>query len=212
MASHGVLSRLLALPPELRVRIYECLFEDEPQHPDMDLFAMKHFAPNCAILRTSRLIRREALAIAQQAIASFFSTHTFFIGVSIRGVCFNTPDIHEIQAAAAAIIPAYPIATFEFRCVMVSARGLLTSWHVFRLTASATQPVQVTHASHWLGKNGVHGALAPTPSSLFQDRATSMDLALSSGMDNRYLNFRNVVKVLVDWAESMDRNMMVRVH
>ncbi|KAK5739894.1 hypothetical protein LTR17_004990 [Elasticomyces elasticus] len=212
MADHGAPLRLLALPPELRVRIYECLFEDESQHPDMDLFAIQHLAPNCAILRTSRLIRREALTIAQQAIASFFSTHTFFIEVRIRGVYFNTPDIHEIPAAAAAIIPAYPIATLELRCVMVSARRLLTTWHVFRLTASANHTVQVTHASHWLGKNGVHGALAPTPSSLLQDRATSMDLALSSGASNRYLNFRNVVRVLVDWAESMDRNMMVPVH
>ncbi|KAK3637749.1 hypothetical protein LTR22_018150 [Elasticomyces elasticus] len=178
----------------------------------MDLFAIQHFAPNCAILRTNRLIRREALTIAQQAIARFFTTHTFFIEVRIRGVCFHAPDVHEVQAAAAALIPAYPITTLELRCVMVSARRLLTTWHVFRLTASASQLVQATHASHWLGKNGVHGALASTPSSLFQDRATSMDLALSSGAGNRYLNFKNVVKVLVDWAESMDRNMMVRVH
>ncbi|KAK5736836.1 hypothetical protein LTR17_007161 [Elasticomyces elasticus] len=75
MANHGQPSRLLTLPPELRVRVYECLFEAESQQPDIDLFAVKDFAPNPAILSTNHLIRHEALPIAQPAITRF-SQHT----------------------------------------------------------------------------------------------------------------------------------------
>ncbi|TKA53623.1 hypothetical protein B0A55_11743 [Friedmanniomyces simplex] len=50
--------RLLGLPPELRLRIYECHFEDGPPQ-DIDLLAARQHAPTLALAATCRLIRQE---------------------------------------------------------------------------------------------------------------------------------------------------------
>ncbi|KAK5730097.1 hypothetical protein LTR15_000031 [Elasticomyces elasticus] len=205
MAGHGQPSRLLALPAELRIRIYECLCENESPHPDMDLFAIQDFVPNPAILSTSRLIRREALTITQQAIDRFFTTHTFFILVTLRPAYENIPHVDDIEKAAA-LLPAYPIATLELRYVMQDRPGLPTRRHVARLTSgSPDRKVQAAHESSIHGKPRIPTVCAGVPSTFLQDKAASLDLRLSRGPDHLDLHFGNVVKVLaavaVFWNE-----------
>ncbi|KAK5676929.1 hypothetical protein LTS10_010693 [Elasticomyces elasticus] len=205
MASHSAPFRFLALPPELRVRIYECLCEDESQHLDMDLFAIQDFVPNPAILSTSRLIRREALTTTQQAIDRFFTAHTFFILVSLRPTYENIPHVYDIEEAAA-LLPAYPIATLELRYVAQIRPGQPIRWHVDRLTAGfPDRKVRVAHESSVHGEPRIASLCVGAPSTFLQDKAASMDMALTRGPDHLYWHFGNVVKVLaavaVFWNE-----------
>ncbi|KAK5739893.1 hypothetical protein LTR17_004989 [Elasticomyces elasticus] len=104
-------SRLLALPAELRVRIYECLFEDESQQLEIDISLVKDHAPKVAIVAVSRLLRREALEMAQQAVAHFFDHHKFFL--EIHPVPKGGQEHQNRQDMAR--LPRLPISGFELR-------------------------------------------------------------------------------------------------
>ncbi|KAK5730098.1 hypothetical protein LTR15_000032 [Elasticomyces elasticus] len=98
MADHAP-SRLLALPAELRVRIYECLFEDESPQPEIDISLVRDHAPKVAIVAVSRFIRREALELTERAVSRFFSNHKFIFDLHTI-TCKNNdgkniPDLRE---------------------------------------------------------------------------------------------------------------------
>ncbi|KAK5130959.1 hypothetical protein LTR08_001515 [Meristemomyces frigidus] len=69
-------SPLLALPAELRNRIYELLFEDTSP-PAVNILAITTHAPPSAITQTSQQLRAESLLQYRSACTAFWPTHTY---------------------------------------------------------------------------------------------------------------------------------------
>ncbi|KAK4962408.1 hypothetical protein LTR10_000034 [Elasticomyces elasticus] len=115
MADHAP-SRFLALPAELRVRIYECLFEAELPQLEVDISLVKDHAPEVAIVAVSRLIRREALAMAQQAVSRFFGTRKFFLDLHeiVSKVGGTGPDLRDAHSKVKAL-PRFLLPAIELR-------------------------------------------------------------------------------------------------
>ncbi|KAK5688383.1 hypothetical protein LTS10_000361 [Elasticomyces elasticus] len=70
--------RLLDLPPELRVRIYECLYQDEAAR-DIDYLTLRKQIPTVAITLTNSLIRHEVMPLYEGATKCFYQEHYFYI-------------------------------------------------------------------------------------------------------------------------------------
>ncbi|KAK3633326.1 hypothetical protein LTR56_015894 [Elasticomyces elasticus] len=82
MENSGTHSRLLALPPELRLSIYEQLFTT-PSPGEIDVTTTLSHAANVAVLATNRLIRHEALEMGKAAVERFFAQQKFFLTLDI---------------------------------------------------------------------------------------------------------------------------------
>ncbi|KAK4894328.1 hypothetical protein LTR27_007461 [Elasticomyces elasticus] len=134
-------SRFVALPAELRVRIYECLFEDESPQGEIDISLVKDHAPTVAIVAVSRLTRREALEMAEQAVPQFFSNHKFFL--DIHSPVTNTGQYHTgphgFQNAVKSL-PKLPISGFELRFNVALVDWVGSNHTYVRLAASYDEP------------------------------------------------------------------------
>ncbi|KAK6392626.1 hypothetical protein LTR65_003399 [Meristemomyces frigidus] len=74
--------RLLALPPELRICIYDYVFLDDSPS-DIDIFAARLHAPTSALVGTCHQIQKEAEGIYQQELTRFWRTHSFHFYMSL---------------------------------------------------------------------------------------------------------------------------------
>ncbi|KAK5121134.1 hypothetical protein LTR85_005618 [Meristemomyces frigidus] len=68
--------RLCDLPPELRNRIYGCIFEDRAP-PTIDIFSASHHLPESAVTIASKQLREESLGLYEEAVSRFWDSHTF---------------------------------------------------------------------------------------------------------------------------------------
>ncbi|KAK5676928.1 hypothetical protein LTS10_010692 [Elasticomyces elasticus] len=135
-------SRLLALPAELRVRIYEYVFEDLSSQLEIDISLVKGHAPKVAIVAVSRLIRREALEMAEQAVSRFFSNHKFFLDLNqlAPAVKDYLQDPHNAQNPMACL-PRYPILTLELRFKLLLVCSSADQYAMSIKVASSYEPV-----------------------------------------------------------------------
>ncbi|KAK3629961.1 hypothetical protein LTR56_017720 [Elasticomyces elasticus] len=116
--------RFLDLPPELRVRIYECFFEPNSQHDFstrinmLDIETIKRQAPDLAILGTSHLVRREAYDIGKEAERHFFHETCFFLDLKTPLIYGGPqkPYTHDLRRMVKAIssLPRFPLSKIEF--------------------------------------------------------------------------------------------------
>ena len=74
--SNSEVFRFLDLPPELRNRIYQHVFENTAQH-ELDLLHVRPYLPDSGIALACRQLRNEALSLAAEATEAFWKTHTF---------------------------------------------------------------------------------------------------------------------------------------
>ncbi|KAK3629953.1 hypothetical protein LTR56_017712 [Elasticomyces elasticus] len=146
--------RFLDLPPELRVRIYECYFEPNPDTPEeVDLFHLQEYAPNVAVLRTSKLLCHESYPIGKKALAEFFTFRNFAVDLERN----FTPSrmLSPVFQAAAKALPSFPIPALRLRfdgllgynnyswCVSVSTRPDNKDTHVVFSVQRDDQPFGV---------------------------------------------------------------------
>ena len=102
---------MLDLPPELRILIYEALFEDDGVSRDIQLFEAHKYTPNIAITATCRLICQEALNIAKDAVVQHCGRQKYILEVDIPGWNKDDedtpPDVRELLdlAASTASLP-----------------------------------------------------------------------------------------------------------
>ncbi|KAK5676927.1 hypothetical protein LTS10_010691 [Elasticomyces elasticus] len=194
--------RLLDLPPELRVRIYECFFELPTSLEAIDIFEAQQHAPNLAIAATSRLIRREALDLGRQAVVQFYQQHSFFLQLP---AWVEWQWNRELQAAEAAVktLPMLPISTFENRYTVGEVKGERLYVKVV-MSISATGEIEATCRCR-RDADEDYSPPARTNSSSVQRYAQVLDVAMTWGTSLQYLDIRNVMRAqLLSLREECD--------
>ncbi|KAK3633323.1 hypothetical protein LTR56_015891 [Elasticomyces elasticus] len=190
MADDNQHFRLLDLPPELRVRIYECFFEVPNSIEATDIFEAQQHAPNLAIAATSRLIRREALAIGKAAMLQFYQQGDLFIQMSVCSSVQWREEMQNLQAAASAL-PSFPLSTFELRYSIQRSSGEKNDC---RMTASIAAGGNVEGHTRWFN-NGVEYQNIANRIDL-EKGARRKDITLTWGTRLQYLHVVNVLRAL----------------
>ncbi|KAK4894327.1 hypothetical protein LTR27_007460 [Elasticomyces elasticus] len=183
--------RLLDLPPELRVRIYECIFELPTSLEAIDIFEAQQQAPNLAIVAVSHLIRREAVDLGKQAVWQFYQQQSFFLQLPMWPEWRWTRELQAAEAAAKKL-PTFPISTFEVRYIVgINKEERLYVKKV--LSISATGEIEDVR---WCRRNvdEDYGAAVRTVSTSAQRYAQQLDLAMTWGTSLQYLDIRNVMR------------------
>ncbi|KAK5739891.1 hypothetical protein LTR17_004987 [Elasticomyces elasticus] len=176
--------RLLDLPPELRVRIYECYFEPDPETPQaIDLYRVHDYAPQVAILRTSRLVRHESYPIGKPSIVKFFTQQKF--AVDLEQDFPLTRTLSPGFQAAATALPPFPISAIRLR---FSERF---SWFV---SISAESDNEDAHVVYSVERNDQ--LFAGQNSATLQRAAEKVGVALTQQGGGRCLHFYNLLKAL----------------
>ncbi|KAK4894325.1 hypothetical protein LTR27_007458 [Elasticomyces elasticus] len=193
MADNARPFRLLDLPAELRVRIYESFFEPDPGTPqEISLFDIQKHVPELAVLATSHLVRREAYPVGKTAEAEFFARHQFVLDLVFDDA--RSHESPELQAAIAAL-PTYPISEM--------ALGWYVRWRT-DLTRSiapvAPMVLYLTseelHPAYVLAGVCTYGRGLPRIVTLMKEEATLIGLALTRGRDDAYLDIGNIMTTL----------------
>ncbi|KAK3629952.1 hypothetical protein LTR56_017711 [Elasticomyces elasticus] len=185
--------RLLDLPAELRVRIYESLFEPDPGTPQrIGLFDIHKHVPELAVLATSRLVRREAYTVGKTAEAEFFARHRFVLDLVFDEA--RSHDSPELQTAIAAL-PTYPISEMALGWYDKLRTDLTRSIApvapmVLYLTSEELHPAYVLAGVCTWGRG------LPRMVTLMKEEATLIGLALTRGRDDVYLDIGNIMITL----------------
>lgn len=121
-------SRFLDLPPELRNRVYNILFEDR-NGDEIPLLGTRQCRPSTAITVVCQQLRRETLRLCKEARASFFQNHTFCIVIDRNvGTTLNLENIitklsRNVAIHKLAFIVTDPIDGIEFARIEARTSG-----------------------------------------------------------------------------------------
>ncbi|KAK5732413.1 hypothetical protein LTR17_010589 [Elasticomyces elasticus] len=192
--------RLLDLPPELRVRIYECLYEDEAVR-DVDYLTLRKHAPNVAIALTSGLIRHEVMPLYERATMRFYQQHHFYIEmrmpegqITLGGERRDTnlpEDMRDIFTIVAAM-PQLPISSIRLKLCLENGSIYLKDLRVYvRVTSDGG--VEATHA--W-GPDPESRNI-PYSGGWLLRRAKSSQIVMVRQSEPRFLDVRNVLRAAV---------------
>ncbi|KAK5703267.1 hypothetical protein LTR97_004216 [Elasticomyces elasticus] len=199
MADNDQHFRLLDLPPELRVRIYECFFELPTSLEATSIFEAQQQAPSLAIAVTSRLIRHEALDLGRIAVRHFFEQQSFFLQMPVYTAEGRDSETDAFEAAAVAL-PRFPISTMEFRfTVLDDPRDSPTSDHWkrhCRKTVRTMEGGQIEEVSRWR-LHGIGQDYRTQTDSLSIKGAAALSIMLTNGASLQYLDVGNVSRALL---------------
>ncbi|KAK3633325.1 hypothetical protein LTR56_015893 [Elasticomyces elasticus] len=185
--------RLLDLPAELRVRIYENFFEPNSGAPqEISLLDIHKHVPELAVLATSRLVRREAYPVGKTAEADFFARNQFVLDLVIDETC--SQESPGLQAAIAAL-PCYPISRMALRWYVKPKTDLA------RYTARMAPMVlhlasEELHCAYVVEGVCTFGRGLPKMVTLMKEESTFLGLVLTRGHDGAYLDFKNIMTTL----------------
>ncbi|KAK4962410.1 hypothetical protein LTR10_000036 [Elasticomyces elasticus] len=93
----------------------------------MNLVRVRDFAPNVAVLRTSRLVRHESYTISKELVAKFFSQRDFFVEVQYDSILERRdkiPDLIKVVAAQ----PLFPISALTLKFLGRPNTSVVNSW------------------------------------------------------------------------------------
>ncbi|KAK3629960.1 hypothetical protein LTR56_017719 [Elasticomyces elasticus] len=214
MAAQHKPFRLLDLPPELRVRIYECFFEPSLHSSIridiLDVEKIKRNAPDLAILATNHLVRREAYDIGVKAERDYYQNRCFTLEVLrpwkpfLTRVQRFTPDLLNVTRTIASL-PRFPVSKLEL-CTPASEEGLRTMW--FRAVFSVTSDGKVELVAE-IGDGSTIGLGSrgpPVTRSSFADSNAAvkkLGISVTRGKSLISLDINNVVTAMLytmGWA------------
>ncbi|KAK3632506.1 hypothetical protein LTR56_014413 [Elasticomyces elasticus] len=195
--------RLLDLPPELRVRIYECLYQDEAVG-DIDYLTLRQHAPSVAIALTSSLVRHEVMPLYERATKCLYQKHTFYIKMHMpygqRTTDRDTSlpeDMRDILTVVAAT-PQLPISSIRLKLRVDDGPGYLRDLRVdVRVTSDGG--VEATH--FWAltpGSGNVIFSGVPFSGKWLLDSAERIQIVMVQQNDPRLLDIRNVLRAAVN--------------
>ncbi|KAK5708478.1 hypothetical protein LTR17_020657 [Elasticomyces elasticus] len=194
--------RLLDLPPELRVRIYECLYQDESVG-DLDYLTLREHVPSVAITLTNRLIRHEAMPLYERATKSFYQQHIFYVkmrmpdgGTGPDGEPGDTnlpEDMRDILNIAAAM-PQLPISSVRIK-LCLEDRGSDREYQDLRVDVKVTSGGGVEATHFWESAPGRRDV--PYSGEWLCDGAEGTQTVMIQQNDARYLEGGNILRVVV---------------
>ncbi|KAK5736833.1 hypothetical protein LTR17_007158 [Elasticomyces elasticus] len=186
MADNAQPFRLLDLPAELRVRIYESFFEPDPGTPqEISLFDIQKHVPELAVLATSRLVRREAYPIGKTAEADFFARHQFVLDLVLDEA--RSQESPELQAAMTAL-PYYPITKMALR------------WYDKSRMYTTKPAVMYLTSEHLRCSRAARDDGTTYPIIFHLEQRGLLGTAPTRGSDGAYINLENVVAIGVQLA------------
>ncbi|KAK5703273.1 hypothetical protein LTR97_004222 [Elasticomyces elasticus] len=206
---------------ELRVRIYECFFEPDPQCSSptkinlLDVDTIKHHAPDLAIFATSHLVRQEAYDIGKQAERKYFQDTRFTLEFVVphnappRQVKIFEPDLRDTMAAVTSL-PCLPISTLEM-CLIFQLSAGRNFWMRFICTSTSDGQIDATREFGHGASAGLLSLGPPGPVVTFgrgeDDSAASkvQGLRLTRGKDPVFLNVGKLAEVVLytaGWASA----------
>ncbi|KAK4894332.1 hypothetical protein LTR27_007465 [Elasticomyces elasticus] len=191
--------RLLDLPPELRVRIYECFFEPEGTQT-VSIFDITKYAPSQAITAVSKLVRHESYRIGKDAEREFFQRRFFTewhlrYDTGIEFVSVYTPELHDKMALIASL-PRFPITSLELR---LSTNAGPTPWSRMVVNAEPGGGLSETRDTEE-GVDLKDIGHEPEKTTLLQDHLSELQLTFTRRLrGTHYLDIPNVVEAGLHW-------------
>ncbi|KAK5730100.1 hypothetical protein LTR15_000034 [Elasticomyces elasticus] len=181
--------RLLDLPPELRMRIYECYFEADPDAPRaMNLVRVRDFATNVAVLRTSRLVRHESYTISKELVAKFFSQRDFFVEMQYDSILKRRDKIPDLIEAVAAQ-PLYPISALTLK---ILGRPTATGVHSWSARVSTDPGNGTSRVALTIHRD--HAPFEEVYPNVWQQAADKIGVEITRHGNAEYLDPGNLVK------------------
>ncbi|KAK4891289.1 hypothetical protein LTR27_010092 [Elasticomyces elasticus] len=193
-------SQLLDLPPELRVRIYECLYEDEAVG-DVDYLTLRKHAPSVAITLVNRLIRHEVMPLYEGATKRFYQQQTFYIKMRMpdgqsmpdgqRDDTQLPEDMQGILTVVAAM-PKLPLSSIRFKLRLEYRGG---EHEDLRVDVRVTRDGGVKATHLWESDPGESGV--PLSGEWLINRAKRNQIVMVQQNDPRFLDIGNVLRAAV---------------
>ncbi|KAK5730099.1 hypothetical protein LTR15_000033 [Elasticomyces elasticus] len=194
MAVHDQPFRLLELPPELRVRIYECFFELRTSLEAISIFEAQQQAPSLAIGATSRLIRREALALGMDAVRQFYRQQKFFLEFPLCLSWYWSHALSAVEVAAMALAPM-PITTLEVRYSIEMTTGE-TTYTESTMSVSAGDDVEELRRYRFHDEED-YGPSRHAHNTPLRALAQELGFALKWGSSLQYLHVGNIARAVL---------------